>query len=561
MLIELHVKNIALIEEVKLKLHDNLNIFSGETGAGKSMLIDSIQFAIGNRTSKQIVRKGQQCAYVLLEFQDTKNVVIPILEENGIPYEGRKIILERTLYTSGRTVYKINGVTSTRGIVRDIATLLIDVHGQHEPQSLLETAKHINLLDGFGDEQFIAIKHSYDNDFTKWQAISQKLSDIDIDDRKKLQLKDMLTFQIEEIEMANLKVGEEDELKAQYQVLANAEKILIGCQKAYACLESEDGGALSLTGLASRNIQDIANISVEISNFYDTLEGVQSQLQDVMFDLRRYTEQIEYSPEVLVDIQNRLDTIYKLRKKYGDNIEEILEYKDKCQTELDEMLSAENDTQHLQNELLKLENILKEKAEQLTKMRICMASSLEGQIETHLRDLQMPHAQFKINVTLTDIFTKNGQNNVEFLIKTNLGDDLHPLSKIASGGEISRVMLALKTVLLMGDTIETVIFDEIDSGISGIAAQKVAEKLAIISSDRQVICITHLPQIAAMANNHYLIEKNVVNDFTQTSLQLLTDTQIYQELSRLMGGIQTAITLQSARELKELANKYKETRV
>lgn len=561
MLTCLHVRNIALIEEITLELHPHLNIFSGETGAGKSMLIDSIQFAIGNRTSKQIIRKGEQCAYVRLVFEDEKGMGISYLEEQGYPYTGCTIEMERILYVSGRTVYKINGVTCTRGAIKELASLLIDVHGQHEPQSLLDVSTHIGMLDSFGDARFFAMKEEYKNQYERLVTIKQEIDRISTDDRKKLQLQDMLEFQINEIAACHLKANEEEDLKSQYDILAHAEKILMQCQKAYDALEASEGhqvGALELIGRATQHIQDVSHINEELSNLHTRLLAAEAEIQDITYQMRRFVDDIEYSPELLQEIQTRLDTIYRLKQKYGSSIKEILAYKAKCEKELEELLGSTENKEKLEKEAAHLEEQLTKLAGDITKRREEIARVIEVQINEHLHDLQMPHAEFKVAIDSLGTLNKNGGDDVEFLIRTNLGEDMHGLAKIASGGEISRVMLAIKTVLVLGDTIETVIFDEIDTGISGVAAQKVGEKLAVISRKRQVICITHLPQIAAMGDENYLIEKQVIDNQTKTQLNTIKEQALQQELCRLMGGLITQSTLESAKELKETANRYKE---
>lgn len=560
MLTCLHVRNIALIEEITLNLHHHLNIFSGETGAGKSMLIDSIQFAIGNRTSKQIIRKGEQCAYVRLTFEDDKGLGIAYLEENGYPYTHTTIEMERILYVSGRTVYKINGITCNRQVVKDLAALLIDVHGQHEPQSLLDVSTHVHMLDSFGDEKFLHLKEAYKTHYERLMNLKNELSKISTDDRKKLQLQDMLEFQINEIAACKLKPHEEEELKSQYEILSHAEKILMQCQKAYDALEADGhhAGAIELVGKATQHIQDVSHINEELGSLHARLLAVEADLQDITYQVRRFADQIEYSPELLQEIQTRLDTIYRLKQKYGSSISEILVYKQNCEKELEELLGSTHNKEKLEQEIADLENKLNTIALELTEGRKNIAESIEVQINEHLHDLQMPHAQFKVAIQQSETFNRNGQDEVEFLICTNLGEDMHGLAKIASGGEISRVMLAIKTVLVLGDSIETVIFDEIDTGISGLAAQKVGEKLAVISRARQVICITHLPQIAAMGDRNYLIEKSAVDNQTKTQLMTLPDDKLQEELCRLMGGFITESTLKSAKELKESANRYKQ---
>lgn len=558
MLTYMKVKNIALIEEVELELGEKLNIFSGETGAGKSMLIDSIQFAIGNRSSRQMIRRGEEMASVTLKFEDTLGMGIQYLNEHEIPFEEHEIILERVIYLSGRTIYKINGTVVTRQMVKSLSEKLIDVHGQHEPQSLLDISSHIRLLDSFGAADFLAKKEKYACVYEKWQQVKAALSKIGDNDRKKLQLRDMLIFQIQEIASAKLKVGEEEVLKEQYEILSHAEKIMLQCQKSYGFLDGESEASASLLlGQAIHALQDISDITSEIRALYDQFLSIQAELQDATYQIRRFVDEVDYSPELLLEVQNRLDLIYRLKQKYGNSIEEILAYQKSCEEELSELEDGEHNKEKLEKEVVQLQAQLDELAEELSHMRRTVAHKIEGAIDGHLHDLQMPHAHFEVSITSGEHFNALGKDSVEFLIRTNLGEEMHSLSKIASGGEISRVMLAIKTVLVLGDNIHTVIFDEIDTGISGLAAQKVAEKLALIAKDRQVICITHLPQIAAMGDNHYLIEKSVADNKTTTHLMPLSEEQIHEELCRLMGGMLTESTLQSAQELKNRANALK----
>ena len=553
------VKNVALIEEVELTLSPKLNIFSGETGAGKSMLIDSIQFAIGNRSSKQMIRKGEEMASVALCFIDYIGIGLEFLKEHEIPFEENEIILERTIYQTGRTVYKINGAITTRQIVKSLSELLIDVHGQHEPQALLDISSHIRLLDSFGEKSFQEEKETYKKLYERWQEVKASLNKIGDNDRKKLQLKDMLSFQIQEIKSAKLKKDEEEALKEQYDILSHAEKIIMQCQKAYEFLDGESEVSSSIMlGKAIHALQDISNITSEINSLYEQLLSIQAELQDATYQIRRFVDHVEYSPELLLEIQNRLDLIYRLKQKYGSSIEEILAYQKECEKELEELEDGEHNKEKLEEELKILEQKLEQVAMHLSDSRKQIAREIEGAIDDHLHDLQMPHAKFEVAIDELETFNSYGKNDVEFLIRTNLGEDLHPLSKIASGGEISRVMLAIKTVLVLGDTINTVIFDEIDTGISGLAAQKVAEKLALIGKDRQVLCITHLPQIAAMGDSHYLIEKSALENKTTTHLKCLEVPAIHEELCRLMGGMISESTLQSAAELKNRANVFKQ---
>ena len=559
MLTYIKATNIALIEEVELNLDPKLNIFTGETGAGKSMLIDSIQFAIGNRSSKQIIRKGEDMASVTLCFEDQIGMGIEYLKQHEISVEANEIILERVIYQSGRTIYKVNGSVATRQMVKELSSLLIDVHGQHEPQSLLDIASHIRLLDSFGEKDFSQKKEAYRRCYERWQSVKADIQKIGDNDRKKLQLKYMLSFQINEIGSAKLKKDEEENLKEQYDILSHAEKIMMQCQKSYDFLDGEtETSATLLLGQAIHALQDISDITTEIKTLYDQFLSIQAELQDATYQMRRFADQVEYSPELLLETQNRLDLIYRLKQKYGSSVEEILAYKAECEKELAELEAGEHNKENQEKELASLEKELKRLGAELSKERRTIASKIEVAIDNHLHDLQMPYAKFEVAINDLDTFNSYGQNDVEFLIRTNLGEDLHPLSKIASGGEISRVMLAIKTVLVLGDTINTVIFDEIDTGISGVAAQKVAEKLAVIAKARQVLCITHLPQIAAMGDIHFLIEKQVSEASTTTHLEELKETAIHEELCRLMGGIVTESTLKSAVEIKTRATLYKE---
>ena len=559
MLTYMKVKNVALIEEVELTLSPKLNIFSGETGAGKSMLIDSIQFAIGNRSSKQMIRKGEDMASVTLCFIDYIGLGLTFLKENEIPFEENEIILERVIYQTGRTIYKINGVVTTRQMVKSLSEILIDVHGQHEPQSLLDISNHIRLLDSFGEKTFLEEKEQYKKLYDRLQEVKTALGKIGDNDRKKLQLKDMLTFQIEEIKAAKLKKGEEEALKEQYDVLSHAEKIMMQCQKSYEFLDGDsEVSATIMLGKAIHALQDISNITGEINSLYEQFLSIQAELQDATYQIRRFVDEVEYSPELLLEIQNRLDLIYRLKQKYGNSIEEILNYQSECEKELEELEDGEHNKEKLEAEYKTLQQELNSIATRLSEERKKIAAAIEVAIDGHLHDLQMPYAKFEVAIEELETFNSYGKNDVEFLIRTNLGEDVHPLSKIASGGEISRVMLAIKTVLVLGDTINTVIFDEIDTGISGLAAQKVAEKLALIAKDRQVLCITHLPQIAAMGDSHYLIEKCATENKTTTHLNRLETLQIHEELCRLMGGMVSESTLQSAAELKNRANAFKE---
>lgn len=565
MLVHINVKNIALIDEVSLELHENLNILTGETGAGKSMLIDSINFALGGRTSKSIIRRGEKYASVELLFHHNNEKVLAKLDEFDIKHEDGYVLISRTLHLSGKTIYKINGQTVTRSMLKEISVLLLDVHGQHEHQSLLDASAHIELLDRFGGKTLTNYLDKLERLYEKYNQLKTKLENLMGDDKKRVQMIDILQFQIKEIKEANLKVGEDDTLMEEMKLLSNAEKIKENLNNAYMHLHTENAeirGAADVLGEAISAISTIADMSGELKEIYLQLQNIETQVWDIIPQIRHFNETIEYNPEVLFEVQQRLDLIYKLKRKYGNTIEEILSYYNQLCTDLDGLENSEEQRKQVKKEIDILEQEMILICDSITKIRIAQAEKISTLIEQELHELQMENAKFKIDVSSKSKISKNGMDEVEFLITTNLGEPMQPLEKIASGGEMSRVMLAIKTVLAGVDEISTLIFDEIDTGISGRTAQKVAEKLAFIANKHQVICITHLAQIAAMADHHYLIEKNNDENRTNTSVNLLNDDLAVQEISRLMGGaIITSTTIENASEIKNMAIEFKQALV
>jgi len=558
MLEYLHIKNVALIDEQSINFSNGLNILTGETGAGKSMIIESVNFVLGEKVSKDFIRNGQKSALVEILFflKDTK--IIEAIENMDIELDAEKcLIISRELNKNGRTICKINGKVATINMVKEISSILIDIHGQHQHQSLLNPAKHINLLDQFCNEEFFELKKELSKQFYEYKNIQTTINQLIGDENQRQQKIDIFQYQIKEIETAELKVNEEDDLLKERKILSGTEKLSKGLEEINILLngnESNNDGAIDKISKVSSLLKDLSSIDTSLLEISKLIDNTELQLEEIVLELRHYNKNIDHNPDSLYEIETRLDLIYNLKKKYGSNIKEILEYCDKIKIQLDFILNSEEQLLKLNKQLNVKEKNINELCEKISNIRKSKANEIQKQIEDTLIDLEMRNAKFKIQIDKKNTFTDNGYDKVEFLISANKGEDLKPLSKIASGGEMSRIMLAIKTVLADIDNIETLIFDEIDTGVSGRTAQKVAEKMKYISNTHQIICITHLPQIAAMADSHYLIEKKEQNNRTVTQVYDLTQEQSVLELARLIGGATiTNATILAAKEMKQLA--------
>ncbi|HHW66752.1 MAG: repair protein RecN [Epulopiscium sp.] len=562
MLIHIYIKNIALIDEITLDFDECLNILTGETGAGKSILIDSINFALGERTSKEMIRSGESNALVELLFFLRKDEAVDLLKDMGIHLEeDRYLLISRSINQTGRNICRINGQTVTLGMLRQVSNLLIDVHGQHQHQSLLNVGKHIELLDEFCKDVLKDYKNRLSQYYKEYKAIEKQMENLIVDEKEKERKIDLLKFQIDEISDAKLKKNEDELLQSQLKILYNSEKLTKGIDHAYTLLYDnafKGSSAYDNLGEVSKILKDLSGIDSELLPAYETAENLLIQLEDLSRDIRNYREKIDHNPEELQDAEKRLDLIYNLKRKYGNTIDEILEYKGKIEEELNFIINSDEKRKQLHKEYLELEKKITDLCKKISDIRKEKAKIIENSIEKVLHELEMKEAKFSIHFSQKEHFNDNGWDQVEFMISTNPGEGIKPLSKIASGGEMSRIMLALKSVLADIDEIDTLIFDEIDTGISGRTAQKVAEKLGFISRKHQVICITHLPQIAAMADQHYRIEKKVENEKTISSVQVLDNQQIITELARLTSGASiTDITLKNAEEMKKMADELK----
>ena len=552
MLEHLHIRNAALIKESEISFGDGLNILTGETGAGKSMIIDSLQFALGGRAGKDFLRHGEKQAAVEALFSVQSQALVEKLTENGIaPEEDGTLLITRTLSETGKSVCRINGSTVTVGMLKDIAEDMIDIYGQHEHQSLLNPAKHIRLLDRFCGAGFGEAMEEYKNSWQRLKELEKQLAILIGDESQREQRMDMLWFQKEEIEAAALREGEEEALLERKKRLSSMEKLMRLTGESVTLLYDGDDRAPSACdqlGDALAKLQEAAEYDAALSPLADALADGYAAVEDCARELKREAERQETDPEELERIEERLQLFYKLKRKYGGSIEAVLDFYEKAVQELDFLSNSSEKAAEFSAEKAAEEKRLSALAETLTARRKATAEQVEEQIEAALHDMEMKHARFHIQMDEKADWGADGKDKVEFLISANAGEPLKPLAKIASGGEMSRVMLALKTVLVDADEIGTFIFDEIDTGVSGRTARKVGEKMRFLGGKRQILCITHLPQIAAMADNHFLIEKESDAGETVTRVTALDEEGAVREVARLMNDV-TETTLAAAREL------------
>lgn len=552
MLEHLHIRNVALIKESEISFGDGLNILTGETGAGKSMIIDSLQFALGGRAGKDFLRHGEKQAAVEALFSVQSQALTEKLAENGIaPEEDGTLLITRTLSEAGKSVCRINGSTVTVGMLKEIAEDMIDIYGQHEHQSLLNPVKHIRLLDRFCGAGFGEAMEEYKNSRQRLKDLEKQLAILIGDESQREQRMDMLLFQKEEIEAAELQKGEEDALLEQKKRLSSMERLIRLTGESVTLLYDGDDRAPSACdqlGDALAKLREAAEYDAALSPLADALADGYAAVEDCARELKREAEKQEADPEELERIEERLQLFYKLKRKYGGSIEAVLEFYEKAVQELEFLSNSSEKAAELSAKKAAEEKRLSALAETLTARRRATAEQVEEQIETALHDMEMKHARFHIQIEEKADWGADGKDKVEFLISANAGEPLKPLAKIASGGEMSRVMLALKTVLVDADEIGTFIFDEIDTGVSGRTARRVGEKMRFLGGKRQLLCITHLPQIAAMADNHFLIEKESDAGETVTRVTALDEEGAVREVARLMNDV-TETTLAAAREL------------
>ncbi len=563
MLKELHIKNIAVIDQVHIEFDNGFNVLTGETGAGKSILIDSINMALGRRVSHDLIRTGCDKATVNTCFEVSNKATLDALSDLGIEAEDGMVVINRQLTDDGKSTCRINGVTMPLAVVREAASMLIDIHGQSDNRMLLDSHSHLAFLDSFGDCENILAE--YKASYKKMRDITKQINGLSCSAQERQHRQELLEFQINEINSAKLKIGEDEELEAKRDYLYNMESIVSGAGAAYGALYGgEECSAYDLLRQAERSLGGISQYLPKLAECYERLSGIVADVDDVASEINSCLSSTDFNMAELDMIEERLDTISNLKRKYGNSIEEILEYLKSAQTEASSIEQNDEELARLSAELDGAKAEVERLAAELTAKRTAAARVLEEKILTELADLDMPKVRFAINLCQrTDdgevSYTDSGKDEAEFLLSTNPGEALKPMSKIASGGELSRIMLAVKSVLSDMDDIDTMIFDEIDTGVSGRAAQKIAEKLSALAKGRQVFSITHLAQIASMADSHYLIKKTSTDQSTSTDVIPLDSSGRVEELARIIGGVTvTDLTRQSALEMLELAKNKKD---
>lgn len=560
MLSLLRIENIAVIEQAEIRFDDGFNVLTGETGAGKSIVIDAIGAVLGERTSRDLIRTGARLARVEAVFSDLP--VLPWFEENGIsPDENGELLLQRELHPDGKNVCRVSGRLLTVSQLRALGQQLLDIHGQHEGQLLLDEERHLEYLDRFGvlENQLSDFRSSY----SSIVALRREISALQMDEAERERRIDSLNYQIAELERADLKVGEEEALLARRDLLRNAEKLIDAVQSAYFALYgNEDGeGAVSLIGDAEYALSGVRRVNDDLNGLAEKLTQLRYSADDLAEQVRDLRDSFDFTPGELDEVESRLDVIFRLRKKYGNTVEEMLEYLENSRKELTQIQDSDDTLIRLEQKLAKAKAEAVKKGESLSKCRKDAAASLQERIQLELSQLDMPKVRFSAQFAPKDCLDgmdHSGMDQVRFLMSANVGEDLKPIARIASGGELARVMLALKSVLAENDDIGTLIFDEVDTGVSGRAARKVAEKMADIAGGKQVLCVTHLPQIAAMADTHFSVEKGERDGRTFTQVERLTTERRKEELARLTGGASvTEIQLESAGQLLDEAREYR----
>ena len=557
MLQNLHVKNLALIDEIEVEFKDGLNILTGETGAGKSIILGSISLALGGRYTKDILRQGAEYGFVELTFLVENESQQKKLKELDIFPEEGMVTLSRRLM-AGRSVSRINGETVQMGLLKEASSILIDIHGQHEHQSLLYKKNHLGIVDAFAKEYLAEVKEKAAQAYKAYKACEKELKEAEADESQRAKELSFLKFEVSEIQEAHLLPGEDEELESLYRRMTNSKKIADSVNEAYLYTSEGGGNASEALSRAIRALSEASEYDDRAAQLYGQLVEVDSLLNDFNRELADYSKTCEFSDEEFYETENRLNEINHLKTKYGDTIEKILDYCASRQERIGILEDFDNYILRLKDQCAKAEEVLRQSTARLTKIRKKQAKILEEAIEEGLKDLNFENVKFRIQFESTKDYTAEGMDDIEFMISLNPGQPVKPLAGVASGGELSRIMLAIKTVMAKRDDIETLIFDEIDVGISGRTAQKVSEKMALIGKKHQVICITHLAQIAAMADHHYMIEKSTKKGDTKTSIELLDEKRSIEELARILGGAKiTDTVVQSAVEMKELAKQTK----
>lgn len=551
----LHIENIAIIEVADIEFAPGFNALTGETGAGKSIVIDSLSAVLGQRTSRELIRTGAEKAFVSAAFS---GMAPELTEELGIqPEADGTLLLQREIQTDGKNVCRVNGRPVTVGQLRALGARLLNIHGQHDGQQLLDEEQHIVYLDSFGRVESLAI--TYAEKYKNFTDIRRQIGALQMDEAEKARRVDTLQYQIEELKRAKLKPGEEEELTARRGMLRNAEKFLDAVAGADYALNGDDsgGGALSALRQAQDALGGVRHLDDAFGQLYERLGEAYSEVYDIAATVEDKRGELDVSPGELDRVESRMDLLYRLKKKYGATVEDMLDYQARCEAELAQIEDAGDTLVRLEQALSKAEKEARQAAQALSDARKAAADRLTAQILTELQQLDMGKIRFAVDFAEKPL-DSDGMDTVRFLMSANVGEELRPIHKIASGGELARIMLAMKNVLSEQDHVGTMVFDEVDTGVSGRAAQKVAEKMARISRRKQVLCVTHLPQLAAMADTHFSVEKGERDGRTYTEVRRLDREQRRRELARLTGGSHVSQTmLDGAEELLVQAEKFR----
>lgn len=559
MLMEISIKNFAIIEALSITFEKGLTVLSGETGAGKSIIIDAIHLLAGGRGSSEFVRHGENKAEIegLFSIDDKNHPIYEKAMEFGIELEEGMLVLRRDISKSGKSICRVNGKLVTISTLREIGGSLVDIHGQHEHQELMDETKHLPLLDQFGKKEIAQSLEEYKNVYVNYEKALRRLKQLSENEQQMAHRLDLISFQLEEIQKAELKINEDEELLEEKRRLSNFEKIHEALNVSYSALRGDNKG-LDWISLAMNHLEEAASID---GNYQEAAESVSNSfylLEEVMRTLRSELDELEFNPERLNEIESRLNEINQLKRKYGHTIEAILEYGAKIEEELETLQNKEVHIEKLQKELKAIEKDLMLEAKELSLVRQKTAETLTKLIHRELKELYMEKTIFEVRFAKLDDFSPTGMDQVEFYLSTNPGEPLKPLAKIASGGELSRIMLALKSIFSKHQKKTSIIFDEVDTGVSGRVAQSIAEKIYKVSKGSQVLCISHLPQVAAMADTHLYIEKRIDTGRTKTSVTKLNDSEKIKEISRMISGVEiTDLTKEHAKELLQLANEMK----
>ncbi len=535
MLLNLHVKNFALIDEIDVDFSEGLNILTGETGAGKSIILGSLCIALGAKADKDCIRTGAEYALVEITFSADNDEVKKKLEENDISPEDGEILIQRKI-TPQRSVFKLNSQTVNASVIKEIASSLIDIYGQHDYRNLLNSRKHIEILDSFSFNSLKDVFSDYKKTYYEYLDLKNLSESPEVDEVKREREISLLEYQINEIEAASLKAGEEDEVEERLRVLENASKIQNTLNLLNEVIYESEGSASEQIDMALREFSSVSSFDDRLSSLFEELNDISARISDFERENKRLLEEYAPDDEELDRLRERFDLINELERKYGKNVEEVLKYYDEKKAELDELIGYDEKRKKIIEDFEKIKKKLSKEADELSKIRKKCAIEFEKAISESLGDLNFNQSEFKVLFIENEGFTLTGKDKVNFEISTNKGEPLKPLENVSSGGELSRIMLALKTVGAEKDNTDTLIFDEIDAGISGVTAWKVAKKLALLSKDHQVICITHLQQIAAMADIHYEIVKSVSDDSrTNTFISKLDEEGRVKEIARMLG--------------------------